>query len=388
MRICLDLQAAIAQRAGVGRYVACLATYLAQQKPPDAEICLFCFDFRRRASFECLPGTSLRRVRWLPGRLAQKAWAWFQWPPFDYLAGAADVFHFPNFIRPPLTRGHSVVTIHDLSFLHHPETTEERNLHYLRTHIHDTVERADAIVTDSQTIAEEIRAQWPDAAGRVVAVPLAPPENFFRPPADTIARVRAIRRLNRPYILSVGTLEPRKNYAFLIEVFERLREFDGDLVLAGRPGWKWAATAARIAASPRAARIHCIEPAHDIEMCALYAGAEIFVCASIYEGFGFPPLEAMRCGVPVVVSTGGSLPEVCGDGAVIVNGFEAERWAVEIQHVLTNSSLRSALVERGRANLSRFSWAETARRMWAVYRAVADGQPLMSASRTGVGGLE
>ncbi|MCX7818727.1 MAG: glycosyltransferase family 4 protein [Kiritimatiellae bacterium] len=373
MRVCLDIQAAIAQRAGVGRYVACLATHLAREQPPDAHLRFFCFDFRGRARCPTPAGTSLRRLRWLPGRVVQKAWSWLRWPPFDWLAGAADVFHFPNFLRPPLHRGRSVVTIHDLSFLRHPETTEERNLRHLRAHIQQTVARADAILTDSHTIADEIRQQWPAAAPRVVAVPLAAPEGFARPPDEAIARARAARGLDRPYLLSVGTLEPRKNYAFLVEVFEHLADFDGDLVLAGRPGWKWAATAARIAASPRAARIRHLEPADDAEICALYAGAEAFVCASLYEGFGFPPLEAMACGTPVVVSAGGSLPEVCGDGALIVPGFEADVWAASIRRVLSDRQLRAALVERGHRNLARYSWAQTARQTWAVYRAVAEG---------------
>ncbi len=373
MRVCLDIQAAIAQRAGVGRYVACLASHLARQRPPEDELRLFCFDFRGRAAFDVPPGTSLLRLRWLPGRVAQKSWAWLRWPPFDRLAGRADVYHFPNFICPPLRRGRSVVTIHDLSFILHPHTTEERNLRYLRAHIDDTVARADAILADSKTIADEIRAQWPQAAAKVAAVPLAAPEGFERPSGDAIRRVRQTHGLTRPYLLSVGTLEPRKNYAFLVEVFERLGAFDGELVIAGRPGWKWADTAARIAASPRARQIRVIAPADDAELCALYAGAELFVCASIYEGFGFPPLEAMACGTAVVVSEGGSLPEVCGDGARVIRGFDADVWAAEIARLLGDAAGRAALVERGRANLARFSWAVTARRTWAVYRAVAEG---------------
>jgi len=285
------------------------------------------------------------------------------------------VFHFPNFIRPPLRRGRSVVTIHDLSFLRCPHTTEERNLRFLRTHIAETVARADAILTDSRTIGEELRAQWPEAAARIVAIPLAAPEGMGRPPDEVVRRVRAERGLNRPYLLSVGTLEPRKNYAFLVEVFERLDRFDGDLVIAGRAGWKWEATAARIAASPKARRIHVLAPSDDAELCALYAGAEMFICASIYEGFGFPPLEAMACGTPVVVSDGGSLPEVCGEGARIIRGFDVDVWTAELGRLLGDGSLRRALVERGRGNLARFSWSETARRTWAVYRALAEGGP-------------
>ncbi len=382
MRVCLDIQAAIAQCAGVGRYVACLSAHLASQRPPGDELRLFCFDFRGRAAVDVPAGATLLRLRWLPGRVAQKAWAWCGWPPFDRLAGPADIYHFPNFIRPPLRRGRSVVTIHDLSFILYPHTTEERNLRYLRAYINDTVAWADAILADSETIANEIRAQWPGSASKVVAVPLAAPEGFQRPPDDVVRRTREAHGLSRPYLLSVGTLEPRKNYAFLVEVFERLGAFDGDLVIAGRPGWKWGETAARIAASPRAHQIRVIAAADDAELCALYAGAELLVCASLYEGFGFPPLEAMVCGTPVVVSEGGSLPEVCGDGARVIRGFDADAWSAELARLLGDSAGRAALVQRGRANLARYSWAQTARRTWAVYRAVAEGRAPVAALRS------
>ena len=369
MRVCIDIQAAVAQRAGVGRYVKSLVEHLGVHRGTD-ELRLFCFDFQRRGvPFEAA-GAAVKSVRWIPGRIVQQAWKRIGFPPFDLFSGAADVFHFPNFIRPPLARGRSVVTIHDLSFLLFPHAAEAGNLRYLTARIDDTVARADAILADSETIAGEIRGRWPGAAARVHGVPLGLPDGFGRPPEDAVRAVLARHGLDRPYLLSVGTLEPRKNLPFLVEVFERLRGFDGDLVLAGMKGWNYGPILERVARSPLASRIRHLDYPADTDLPALYAGAAAFVFPSLYEGFGFTPLEAMACGAPAIVSTGGSLPEVCGDGAEIVAGFEADEWAARVAAVLGDSARRAALTARGATNAARFTWDETARKTWDIYRNV------------------
>jgi len=150
-----------------------------------------------------------------------------------------------------------------------------------------------------------------------------------------------------------------------------MADFDGNLVIAGARGWLCEPIFERIARSPRAARIRHIESPSDADLRALYAGAAAFVFTSLYEGFGFTPLEAMACGTPAVVSAGGSLPEVCGDGADIVPAFDADAWAGRVRRVLSDAAFRADLVERGRRNAARFTWEETARRTWDVYRTVA-----------------
>jgi glycosyltransferase involved in cell wall biosynthesis len=369
VHICLDIQSAIAQRAGIGRYTRMLAIHLSELRGTD-EISGFYFDFRRRADTNLPAGLRARAVRWLPGQLVQQAWKRLGWPPFDSLAGPADVYHFPNFIVPPLRRGRAVVTIHDLSFIRHPDCAETRNLAYLRARLTRTVARADAIITDSNFCAAEMEEMLPECRGKVTAVPLGIGSEFAEPSADVVITERLLRGLERPYILSVGTLEPRKNYTFLIEVFERLGGFDGDLVIVGRPGWKYEAILERMRNSPRAARIRWLADAADGELPLLYAGAELMLFPSLYEGFGFPPLEAMACGTPVVASAGGSLPEVLGDGARIIPEFDSEAWSAAVSNLLDDRKLRMELVARGRVRAAQYTWHETARRTWDVYRGV------------------
>ncbi len=370
MNVCLDIQPAIGQLAGVGRYTRSLAEYLGKQAGPD-ELTLFYFDFSGRG--RPFPVNSARHkvVRWCPGRVAQKAWNIIGWPPFDWFAGSADVYHFPNFVRPPLKKGRSVVTIHDVSFLRFPDTTERKNLHHLRTQIRNTVECADMIVTDSRFSAGEIMELLDVPEDRVQAVHLGLTPNMASTDTNAIGAMRKALMLDRPYILFVGTLEPRKNLPFLIETYEKLEFFDGDLVLAGMRGWKYGPILDRIRISSRKDTIRYLEYVDEQYMPALYAGAEAFVYPSLYEGFGFPPLEAMMCGTPVISSTAGSLPEVLGISAEFIPGFDSDNWAGRIQALLEDNARLETLKDSGKQHASSFRWEETAGKMWEIYRHVS-----------------
>ena len=370
MKVCVDIQAAVAQRAGVGRYTKCLVEALAGCKGRNDELTLAYLDFKRHGTPFPAPGARFKAVRFCPGRMAQYCWKTFNWPPYDWLAGPADVYHFPNFIIPPLTRGRSVVTIHDVSFLRHPEFAETRNLAYLNAKIRQTVTRADAILTDSQFSANEITELLGVKPDRVHAIPLGitPP-----PPTPTPERVRALLQalgLDRPYLLAVGTIEPRKNLAFLVDVFEAIKDFDGVLAVVGMPGWKVEPIIARMRTSPMAGRILQLGYQPDETLGALYAGAEALVFPSLYEGFGLPPLEAMARGTPVVASGIKVLREVLGESARMVNGFDAGEWASAIGALLRNRGERARLSEAGRRQAARFTWEITAQKTWGVYREV------------------
>jgi glycosyltransferase involved in cell wall biosynthesis len=370
MRICVDIQPAVSQRAGVGRYTKYLVEHLGEFAGGD-DVSLFYFDFHRRGLDFPVPGTRSAAVHWCPGLFAQQAWKRLHWPPFDWFAGRADVYHFPNFVIPPCAAGRKIVTIHDMSFLRHPGFAEPRNLRYLAAMMRRTVARADAILTVSRFSKSEIEALLPVEPARVFAVPLGVAPECAPPAPAAVAAFRAARKLDRPYLLTVGTIEPRKNIPFLVEVFERLGGFDGDLVIAGMRGWKYEPILERLRASSRADRIRYLDYLPDGQLAALYAGAELFVTPSHYEGFGFPPLEAMACGTAVVASPGGSLAEVLGDAAVIVPRFDPDLWAETLSALLSDTARREALRRGGPVHAARYTWRETARATWDVYRKVA-----------------
>ncbi len=367
----MDIQAALGQRAGVGRYVRELLWNLGASAGPD-ELAAFYFDFRRTGLEAVPPGVEMRACRWLPGRVAQAAWKRLGFPPYEWFAGPADLYHFPNFIRPPLGRGRkSVVTIHDVSFLRMPETTEAKNLAWLTAEIRQTAERADAILTDSHFSAREIVELLEVPADKVFPVWLGLPKFGPPPSPEAVAQARRALGLEKPYLLMVGTVEPRKNIPFLVKIYEALKDFDGDLVLAGGLGWKTGPTLRAISESPRQAGIKLLRHLDDAQLSALYAGASAFVFPTRYEGFGFPPLEAMGRGAPVVSARNSSLIEVLGAAAEWVEGYDAEAWAQKVRAVLSDSARAARLRAAGLAQAQKFTWEETARRTWEVYRRLA-----------------
>jgi glycosyltransferase involved in cell wall biosynthesis len=371
MKFAIDVQSAVTQKAGVGRYTRELVDHLAAAVVPPDQLVLSYFDFRRDAIPFTVPNAEVRPVRWIPGRLAQFAWKSMHFPPYDWLTGKADLFHFPNFIIPPLRRGKAVVTIHDLAFMRYPQFAENRNVQFLNRNIRHTAARADAVITVSKFSAQEVGTYLDVPPERVFPIYHGIDKRFCRPDAETLKQSLAALGLDRPYLLTVGTIEPRKNIPHLIRVFEMMKDFDGDLVIAGGKGWKFEPILERIRNSPRAASIKCIGFASDEVLPSLYAGATVFLLASFYEGFGFPPVESMACGTPVVSSTGGSLEEVLGDGAALLNQFDEDRWTETIRKVIHDSEYRGDLVQRGLRQASLYSWQDTARRTLDVYRQVA-----------------
>lgn len=369
MKVCIDIQAAVAQRAGVGRYTKSLVEHLGACRGNN-ELELFYFDFKRRGTPFPAPGTAFKRVGWCPGRLIQQAWKNLSFPPFEFFAGLADVYHFPNFIIPPLRHGRAVVTIHDVSFLRHPETTEERNLAYLQSKIAQTVERADAIITDSAFSAREIEELLHVSSGKLHPIHLGLSAQLKRPAEMEIQNKLVQLGIQDPYILFVGTLEPRKNIPFLIEIFEHMAPEELNLVIAGMRGWKYEPILERIQSSSRSRRIAYLEYVGDASLPALYAGARAFVFPSLYEGFGFTPLEAMTCGTPVISSPAGSLEEVLGDAAHLVPGYEVDEWVQAVSDVVADEGLAETLRNRGYDHVKQFSWEKTAQATWDVYRRV------------------
>ncbi len=369
MKVCIDIQSAIAQRAGVGRYTKALVEQLGPLAGND-EVRLFFFDFKRQGAPFLVSGAEMRSISWCPGRLVQRAWKTVGWPPFDLFSGSADVYHFPNFIIPPLQEGRMIVTVHDVSFIRFPDAAEPKNLRYLNQQIRKTINRADLILTDSQFSADEICDCLQVSPERVRAIHLGLTPNMQRASEETIAAMRSDLKLSTPYLLFVGTLEPRKNIPFLIEAFEQMTAFDGDLVVAGMKGWKYEPILDRLNVSTHRDRIHYLEYVDERWLPALYSAAELFMFPSLYEGFGFPPLESMRCGTPVLSSRAGSLPEVLGDAAIYVDSYDPNTWAETAQQLLNDASLLDRLRAMGLAHAASYRWEHTAQQTWDCYREV------------------
>ncbi|MCK5851081.1 MAG: glycosyltransferase family 4 protein [Kiritimatiellae bacterium] len=369
----MDIQSAITQVAGVGRYARLLAQNLCNQPESGKsidELILFYFNFMGKDQPFSTSNATFKSTKLCPGRAAQLAWKTIGWPPYNFFSGPADIYHFPNFILPPLSRGKSVVTIHDMTFLRFPQFTEEKNLRYLSAKMKDTTQRADAIITNSIFSASELKELMNVDSSKIFPIHLGISANFSRPSNEQITASLKELNINKPYILTVGTVEPRKNIQLLIEVFEKMDNFDGQLVIAGMLGWKYEPILERIRTSSRAKDIIHLQYVTDTHLPALYAGAELFALTSFSEGFGFPPLEAMACGTPVISSSAGALPEILGDNAILMDSFDPELWTAETTKLLTDTTLRDTMINKGHACASKYTWQETARQTNEIYKKV------------------
>lgn len=281
----------------------------------------------------------------------------------------AELIHYPANVGALLPSHSSVVTVHDLSFFRAPEWYRFNRAQYYRAAVRRSVATARHIIADSQATADDLRRFLHVPPHRITVVPLGVEEHFRAADDDAMAAARARYALPERYILYVGTLEPRKNLARLVEAFDRVAEGCGcDLVLAGREGWKTEAVHAAIKASLFADRIHLpgfIEQEH---LVPVLTAAHAFAWPSLYEGFGLPPLEAMACGTPVLTSDVSSLPEVVGDAALLVNPYDTASIALGLETIATDGPVRAGLKARGRIQAQRFSWRRTAELTADVYR--------------------
>ena len=369
MKICLDYQPAVTQRAGIGRYTRVLAEQLPALMNPEDSLKLFYFDFKGKGEQPSnLPSNvSIKRFRLCPGAIMQKLWNYSSFPSFDMLAGNADIYHFTNFLSRPVNKGKVVASIHDMSFMRYPEFTEEKNLAYLTRGIKRTIDSADAIITISKFSAEEIEYFFPSAKGKVFYSHLGIAQNFSPSSVEEVDAVKQKYKLERPYVITVGTIEPRKNHLLLVDAFEQIAAQGIDLVVVGGIGWKSDKIMERLTTSKFAPQIHVLNHLGDGELPALYSGASVFALPSYYEGFGFPPLEAMGCGTPVVSAPGGSLKEVIEDAGIIVEDYNADAWATELMRAITDTELRKSLINKGLLHIKKFTWDKTVADTLKVY---------------------
>lgn len=302
MRIGLDATPLLGPRTGVGRYTEELIRGLAAGAPgsDDDRLVATAFTFRGAEELrQAVPSTVEVRARRMPARLLRELWRRTEFPPVAWSTGPLDLFHATNFVLPPVGRATGVVTVHDLSFLRTRDTVDAASLAY-RELVPRSISRAGLVLTHSQAVADEVTAEYGTDPARVLAIPLGVGQNWL----DTRRfgdGWLAARGLPVDYVVAVGTLEPRKGLQTLVDAFEHLLGSDPEaphLVLVGPRGWGAALDLSRLPAD----KVHLTGFLGDDELRQVMAGSRGLAYPSLYEGFGLPPLEALACGRPVVVS--------------------------------------------------------------------------------------
>jgi glycosyltransferase involved in cell wall biosynthesis len=283
-----------------------------------------------------------------------------------------DLLHV-QFTAPPMAPCPLVVSIHDLSFEHLPETFTRRGRTQLRFTVRRTARNAAQIITISESSRRDIIGTYGIMPERVTVTPLAAPSHFA-PVLDT-ARLASIREqygIRGDYILGVGSIQPRKNLVRLIDSYARLLASRGEerlpqLVLVGKKAWLFGETLRAVEDRGLADNIIFTGYVPESDLPALYSGALCFVYPSYFEGFGLPPLEAMQCGTPVITGNRTSLPEVVGDAAITVDPFNVEEIGAALSRLIDSSELRSTLRAKGLVHARKFNWRETAKLTLVVY---------------------
>jgi len=289
--------------------------------------------------------------------------------PIDSSIGRCSSVYYHSFDMRPQWFGAKVLTIHDLMPMTHGEYFPARDVAYFSRNVPKMIHRADALIAVSQYTKDVMVDLLGVPADRVFVARLGIDRRFRRPDPSAVDAVRERFGLGRPYLLSVSTAEPRKNLARLVDALAILHaegHVDLQLVVAGKSAWGSQALRSRIDAHGLSAHVVLLGYVAEADLPSLYAGAEVFSLPSIAEGFGLPALEAMACGTPVVASSATAMPEVCGDGAVLVDPMDTMALADAIHRIRTDSQLRASLIERGLLRATGYSWETTARNTLAV----------------------
>ncbi len=373
MRIVIDISPAVYHRAGIGRYAHGLTTAVATEAHGHQ-----CGTFYNRPhgitplldpDLACMP---CRVIVW-----GNKAWrarvllAYYLNRAQDPIIGEADLFHATDHLLPNLHTIPSVFSLHDLTFLTTDTHTTLSKL-FLKLAMGRFLTRADAVIVPSEATKRDALKFYSPPPDKVHVIPYGVDSRFFHVESGAIEAVRHKYGLPDAFLLTVGTIEPRKNLTRLLGAYLALRAQGVaiPLILVGRRGWRSREFVKKLEDSQLGPSVRILGFVDDVDLPALYAAATVFAYPSLYEGFGFPVLEAMAAGTPVVSSDAASLPEVVGQAGLLVSPYDTNGLAEAIRTVIAHPDLRASLREAGLQQAQRFTWSETARATLEVYEAV------------------
>ena len=368
LRVAFDVTPMIGTRTGVGNLVAGFRQAL--DTISDLELVGYATTVRGRRQVRRELGAGVAPV---PARVLRQAWLRADWPPVEMWVPRVDMVHGMNYVVPPTRTGRSLVSVHDLTVVRYPEMCTSDTLQYPEL-LRRAFRRGAHVHVDSRYVGEELAA-WSGLDREHIHV-VHPGLDPLRPPTPTdnvTATVTGILE-GPPFILAVGTIEPRKDYTTLLRAFAELSAGDAELhlVVAGAPGWGSSAFSDELQRlpSPLRQRIRQIGYVGAPDKHRLLAKARVLAYPSIYEGFGLPPLEAMQHRTPVVSTNAGSLPEVLGDAALFVDVGDVAGLAEALRSAHVDEEVRAGLQTKGVAQCDLYTWERAAPEMFAVYRRI------------------
>ncbi len=392
LQVTLDVGAAVHQSAGLSRYTERLAAHLLANHADQVDLTLL---YNAHSGHQ-LP-TSLRNAKTATVNQGQLAWRLsvlatqlLHLPRYEQIINPAPhaLYHAAEHLLPYVRRP-TVMTVHDLIFERYPEHHTTRNRLFLEVAMPLFVKAADALIAVSQHTKRDLIELYGAPADKIHVVYEGIDPEFRFPLPEIVQRVRQQyspgQDAARPYLLMVGTLEPRKNHATAMRALARLKAlgFAQRLLVIGGKGWLFEPVQKLVVELGLNDDVTFAGYVPSADLPALYAGADCVLLPSLYEGFGFPVLEAMACGTPVVCSNVSSLPEVAGDAALLVAPLDDVALAAAIQRVLTEPELADTLRAAGIQQAAKFRWDYCAQETVEVYQATSDKSHIYHASAAG-----
>ncbi len=373
MRIAFNATPLLSPLTGIGQYIYQLATTL--QTLPDVDLDLF-YGYRWDKEIRQQPLPGITEIRSAVKRVIPNIYVinrHVQQFKFNRLASSKqiDLYHEPCFLAFKCNKP-TVLTVLDLSWIRFPETHPQQRIEAMDRYFEPSLRRATNIITISEFVKREVIDVFGIAKERIHAIPLAVESDFKpRQATETQSTLDKYGLKHGQYLLSVGTLEPRKNLQVVLKAYQRLPESvrkHYPLVIVGMKGWKTSALEQQIAPLVAAGEIKLLGflPREDLTMVT--AGALSMLYLSVYEGFGFPPLEAMACSVPVIASDVASMPEVVGDSGFLQNPHDEILLSENIQMLIEDHDLRNTTAMKGLQRSQQFSWEKCARETLALYK--------------------
>ncbi|HOJ33541.1 MAG TPA: glycosyltransferase family 1 protein [Candidatus Hydrogenedentes bacterium] len=370
MKVGLDITPLTGNRTGVGTFCLNWAKCFLDSYP-HIELHGFSSGMNR-ANNPILPKLKSWKHVPIPTRLLYQVWRLLGLPRVDKMFSGLDLFHATNYFLPPVKKCKRIVTIYDLVFIRYPEFCSPKIVGPFHRSVIRFAREADAVVTCSESSKQELMELANIPSERIFVAYGGVPEDLrFPRREEAVALLQERYGVHVPFILYVGTLEPRKNVVGLLEAFLKVAgDLPHSLVLVGAVGWKTEPFFERLERTSHRERVVLpgYVPAADLPL--FYAAADVFLFPSFYEGFGLPVVEAFAAGCPVIASNRSSLPEVVGDAGILVNPEDHDALAAAIRSVVSDAAIRKILSEKGKARASQFTWARSTQTLFQAYQKV------------------
>jgi glycosyltransferase involved in cell wall biosynthesis len=370
MKVLFDSQPLLGNRTGIGRYVEQLTESMKEKAKVD-----FWFNQIRTKNLNTItiPTSNVKNSRY-PYKVLRRLGK----PnilhdlPIDII-GEYDIFHGGNFTTFNTRKAKNIITIHDLAFLRDPNITDDITYKHHTTWLPYSINKADHIIAISNQTKADIMKYYKVPDEKITVTYLSADSSLQRASMEEIEATKARYNLPNQYFLYVGTLEPRKNIPYMLEAFSKAKEkyqIPHKLVIVGKKGWKYESIFQTIERNKLENDIIFTGYINDEDLPAIYSGASIFLFPSLYEGFGLPVLEAMKCGVPVITTNVSSLPEVAGDAGILIPLDDVGYFANQIFELINDDDKWKHYSQLSLTRAGQFSWDRTAQETIDVYKKV------------------